>query len=148
MTPNEIRTLNRLKIAARTSIGLVWIYEGLIPKIVFPDALQHDMVARSGLWIGSPEATLLWLGIAIALGGVVILSGWRERLLALLSTLAVLVLMVCVISTHPAALHDPFGGLIKDACLFVCAAFIWWWPRSLDQTAATGSRMGMPWVAR
>ena len=131
MTSHEIRTLTRLKTAARVSIGLVWIYEGLVPKIFFPDALQHGMVARSGLWIGSPEATLFWLGLVIAIGGVVILSGWRERLLALLSTLAVLALMVCVIATHPAALHDPFGGLIKDACLFVCAAIVWWWPPSL-----------------
>jgi DoxX-like family len=148
MTAHETQTLNRLKTAARVSIGLVWIYEGLVPKIFFPDALQHDMVARSGLWLGSPEATLFWLGMAIAFGGLVIISGWKERLMALLSTLAVLVLMVCVIGTHPAALYDPFGGLIKDTCLFVCAAIIWWWPPSLRQTAVTGSRMGMPRVAR
>lgn len=49
MTAHETQTLNRLKTAARVSIGLVWIYEGLVPKIFFPNALQHDMVARSGL---------------------------------------------------------------------------------------------------
>lgn len=148
MTTHEIRTLNRLKIAARWSLGLVWIYEGLVPKILYPDVLQHAMVARSGLWIGSPEATLFWLGIAIVIGGLAILSGWRERFLAVLSTGIVLVLMVCVIASHPAALYDPFGGLIKDTCLFVCAAIIWWWPQSLRQTTLEGSRMGMPWVAR
>jgi uncharacterized membrane protein YphA (DoxX/SURF4 family) len=148
MTAHETQTLNRLKTAARVSIGLVWIYEGLVPKIFFPDALQHDMVARSGLWLGPPEATLFWLGMAIAFGGLVIISGWKERLMALLSTLAVLVLMVCVIGTHPAALYDPFGGLIKDTCLFVCAAIIWWWPPSLRHTAVTGSRMGRPRAAR
>lgn len=71
--------------------------------------------------------------MAIAVGGLVIISGWKERLMALLSTLAVLVLMIGVIGTHPAALYDPFGGLIKDACLFVCAAIVWWWPPSLLQ---------------
>ncbi len=133
----EWRNLHRVKTLSRSAIGLVWLYEGLVPKIFFPDALQHAMVARSGLWIGSPENTLFWLGIFIALGGVLILSGWQERLLALLSTVAVLVLMVCVIATHPAALHDPFGGLIKDACLFVCAALIWWWPREQPAAGAT-----------
>lgn len=136
LSASEFQTLHRIKTAARFAIGLVWLYEGLVPKIFFPDALQHDMVARSGLWIGSPEDTLFWLGVLIALGGALILSGWRERLLALLSTVAVLALMGCVIATHPAALHDPFGGLIKDACLFVCAALIWWWPRAQPAAAA------------
>ncbi len=129
MNTDDIRRLHRIKTAARLAIGLVWLYEGLVPKILFPSGLQHEMVARSGLWIGSPEQTLFWLGVFIALGGLLILSGWQERWLVLLSTLGVLVLMVCVIGTHPAALFDPFGGLIKDACLFVCAALVWWWPR-------------------
>jgi hypothetical protein len=57
------------------------------------------------------------------------MSGIWERAAVLVASLSVLVLMVLVISTNPAALHDPFGGLVKDACLFTCAALVWWWPR-------------------
>ncbi|TLD72614.1 hypothetical protein FEM03_00625 [Phragmitibacter flavus] len=129
MPQDDWTKLRRIKNAARISIGFVWIWEGLVPKILFPSTLQIQMVERSGWWWHTPEATLHWLGIAMILAGLAIISGILERLAVAVATLAVLVLMVLVIGNHPEALHDPFGGLAKDACLFVCAALVWWWPR-------------------
>ena len=131
LTDAEIRTLARIKTAARLALGFVWVWEGLVPKVLHPSALQVEMVRRSGLWVGSPEETLFWLGVAMIPAGLAIMSGIRERLAALVATLCVLALMVLVIGTDPEALYDPFGGLAKDACLFVCAAVVWFWPRSL-----------------
>ncbi len=135
-TPAEWRTLRRIKTAARVSIGLVWVWEGLVPKMLFPNVVQYEMVHRSGWWLGSPEQTLWWLGAAMVVAGAAIMSGVMERTAAAISTLAVLVLMVLVIGNHPEALHDPFGGLVKDVCLFTCAALVWWWPRG-ERRAAT-----------
>lgn len=120
--------LGKIKTAARISIGFVWLWEGLVPKMLLPSQLQFDMVRHSGLWIGSPEATLWWLGLAIFLYGILIVSGLWEKWVALVSTLAVLFLMILVIGTNPAALADPYGGLAKDACLIVNAALICLWP--------------------
>jgi len=118
-----------LKTAARISIGFVWLWEGLVPKLLFPSQLQVEMIQRSGWWWGSPEQTVFWLGIAMIAAGLGIMSGIWERLGVLVATIAVLILMVLVIGTNPASLYDPFGGLAKDACLFVCAAVVWFWPR-------------------
>ncbi|RBP39597.1 DoxX-like protein [Roseimicrobium gellanilyticum] len=133
LTSGEWKALHRIKVAARLSIGLVWVWEGLMPKMLFPNATQFEMVRRSGWWVGSPEETLWWLGAAMVVAGIAIMSGIWERAAALVSTLAVLVLMVLVIGTNPEALHDPFGGLVKDACLFTCAALVWWWPKALGR---------------
>ncbi len=131
-SPNDMTValarLVKIKIAARISIGFVWLWEGLVPKMLLPSQLQFDMVRRSGLWIGSPEATLWWLGLAIFLYGILIVSGLWEKMVALVSVLAVLFLMILVIGTNPAALADPYGGLAKDACLIVNAALICLWP--------------------
>ena len=121
--------LAKIKTAARISVGFVWLWEGLVPKMLWPSQIQFEMVRRSGWWIGSPEATLWWLGLAIFLYGILIVSGLWEKCVALVSVLAVLVLMVLVTSTNPDALMDPFGGLAKDACLMVNAALIWFWPQ-------------------
>jgi uncharacterized membrane protein YphA (DoxX/SURF4 family) len=128
IAPGQWKTLSRIKTAARLSVGLVWLWEGLVPKVLFPSPLQIEMVRASGWWWGSPEQTLFWLGWAMVPAGLAIMSGIRERAAALVASLSVLVLMVLVITTNPAALHDPFGGLVKDACLFTCAALVWWWP--------------------
>lgn len=122
VTPTE---LHHLKLAARWSVGFVWLWEGLVPKVLAPSQLQLEMVERSDWWWGTPAATLHWLGWAMVVAGIVLMSGWRERLCQALATVAVLVLMVLVIGNHPAALVDPFGGLAKDACLFACSWVVW-----------------------
>ncbi len=129
VSASDLRKLHRVKVAARLALGLVWFWEGLVPKILFPTLLEIDMVKRSGWWWHSPEATLFGLGVAMMGAGLGIMSGIKERLAVAIASWSLLVLMVLVIVTNPAALHDPFGGLVKDGCLFVCAALVWWWPR-------------------
>lgn len=116
--------LHYLKLAARFSVGFVWLWEGLVPKVLFPDQRQFDMVLRSGWWWGSPLATLQVLGIAQIIAGLILMSGWLEKLGQIVATLAVVVMMFLVIGNDPAALHDPFGGIAKDACLFTCSAVV------------------------
>ena len=124
MNTIPLHHLHLLKLAARCSVGFVWFYEGLVPKILHPSANQIEMIRSSGWWWGSPETTMFWLGVAMMVAGLILLSGWLEKLAQLVATASVLVLMVLVISNYPAALHDPFGGLAKDACLFTCSAVV------------------------
>ncbi len=117
--------LHRLKVAARCAVGFVWFWEGLVPKILRPSQMEFDMVERAGVWFGSPATTLHWLGIAMMIAGVILISGWLERTAQLVATISVLILMVLVITNSPGAWCDPYGGLAKDACLFACSAFVW-----------------------
>ncbi len=119
------RQLYLLKLCARVSVGFVWFWEGLMPKVLHPSIVQICMLQQSGWWWGSAEATLFWLGIAMMIAGVILMSGWMERLAQVVATVSVLVLIVLVIGNYPAALHDPFGGLAKDACLFTCSALVY-----------------------
>ena len=123
----SFRSLRTIKLAARISLGLVWIYEGIVPKILFvrthPD--QIAMVERSGWYWGSPEWTLAMLGIAQVIVGIALVMGWCERAMVLVATLAMLLLIVLVASTKPAMLTEPFGALVKDLCLIACAWTVW-----------------------
>jgi uncharacterized membrane protein YphA (DoxX/SURF4 family) len=124
MNTIPLHHLHYLKLAARLSVGFVWLWEGLVPKVLFPDQRQFDMVMHSGWWWGSPQATLHWLGIAQIIAGLILISGWLEKLGQVVSTVSVIVMLFLVIGNHPAAVHDPFGGLAKDACLFTCSAVV------------------------
>ncbi|MEO6969515.1 MAG: DoxX-like family protein, partial [Chthoniobacterales bacterium] len=66
----------RVKLAARAALGLIWIYEGLVPKFLFLHADQLALVARSGLVWRSPEWTLHCLGAAQVAMGLWLLAGW------------------------------------------------------------------------
>ena len=125
MHPPSIPELRRLKIVARCAVAFVWLYEGLVPKLLCVSPFQIDMVRNSGWWWGSPDATLHGLGAAMIIASIVLFGGWFEKLGQLVATVSVLVLMVLVIRTHPPALYDPFGGLAKDACLFACSWVVW-----------------------
>lgn len=122
-----LRRLTWCKWAARLSLGLVWLYEGIIPKILFPAAHpeQTALVLRTGLYWGSPEQTLYWLGIAQAITGLVLLTGWVERRAVALASAGMGVLIVLVIAGRPSMVTDPFGAIAKDACLFACALIVW-----------------------
>ena len=84
--PIPLARLHLLKLAARCSVGFVWVYEGLVPKLLHPSTTQLEMIRRSGWWWGSPELTIQWLGIAMIGAGLVIMSGWFEKLAQLVAT--------------------------------------------------------------
>ncbi|HEX4084855.1 MAG TPA: DoxX-like family protein [Chthoniobacteraceae bacterium] len=127
MKTSALHTVRLVKIASRVSLGLVWFYEGLIPKILYLGAYpeQTELVRRSGFYWSSPERTLIVLGIAQAVMGIVLILGLAERAAVALATLGMGVLIVLVATGRPLMLTDPFGALAKDTCLIACALTVW-----------------------
>ena len=118
-------TIDRVRIVSRAALGLVWLYEGIVPKLLVPRAEQTELVRNSGLSFGAPELTLVIMGIAQALVGVWLLTGIAERIAAAFATAWMCVLIVLVARGIPAMLTDPFGALAKDLCLIACAYTVW-----------------------
>ena len=121
------RSVHLCKVIARITLGLVWLYEGVIPKNLFLHAHpeQIELVRRSGLFWTTPELTLVFLGWAQALFAVVLIIGWAERWMVVAATVGMAVLIYFVATGMPAMLTDPFGALIKDLCLVSAAATVW-----------------------
>ncbi len=115
------------KRIARISLGLVWIYEGLVPKVLFaahhPE--QTELVLRSGLYWPDPTLTLFALGLLQAALGLVLVMGWLEKWAVAAATAWMGGLIFLVAQGRPDLMTDPFGALAKDACLIGCAAVVW-----------------------
>lgn len=114
-----------LKLICRWSLGLVWIWEGLVPKILWATEMQRELVERSGLFWPSPDRFLFGLGLAMIGAGIILCAGWFERWSVLVATLAMGILIVLVIGYRPESLSDMHGGIAKDACLVACAWVVW-----------------------
>jgi uncharacterized membrane protein YphA (DoxX/SURF4 family) len=117
--------LRTIKIVSRTALGLVWFYEGLVPKILFLRADEVGLVQASHLVWRTPELTLRILGVAQMLVGVWLLIGFAERSAVFVATPWMLILIVLVASGNPSMLIDPYGALVKDLCLIACAITVW-----------------------
>jgi uncharacterized membrane protein YphA (DoxX/SURF4 family) len=123
-TPELSLRLWFLKVSARLALGMVWILEGLLPKLLFVAPSELELVARSGLVIVTPGFTLGLLGVAEIIGGLWILSGRAERLAAIAAAAAMVVLVGIVSVAEPLAFASPFGGIIKNLGLAVCSLVV------------------------
>ena len=117
--------MNQVRIICRVALGLVWLYEGLVPKLLFVRPDQIDLVERSGLYFATPELFLQLLGAAQVVCGLWLLAGFAERLAVFTATTGMVILIVLVARVNPAMLTDPYGALIKDLCLIACAFTVW-----------------------
>jgi len=125
-TPPEISLrLWIAKFAARGALGLVFIHEGLVPKILAPAKDEVMLVEQSLLYLETPAVTLGILGACQILLGLCLLAGWAEKPTAVLSAIAVVFLATLVVSLRPDVLADPLGGISKNACLLACALVVW-----------------------
>lgn len=117
--------MNSVRVICRLALGVVWLYEGLVPKLFFVRQDQIDLVERSGLFIGTPEFFLQLLGVGQVVCGLWLLAGFAERLAVFTATTGMVILIVLVARANPAMLTDPYGALIKDVCLIACAFTVW-----------------------
>ena len=65
-----ITKLRAIKLISRIALGLVWFYEGLVPKILFLRADEIGLVRAYHLVWRTPEFTLQILGVAQLLVGL------------------------------------------------------------------------------
>jgi hypothetical protein len=71
--------LHAIKLISRVALGLVWFYEGLVPKILFLRADELNLVRASHLVWRTPGFTLQILGVAQMLVGLWLIIGIAER---------------------------------------------------------------------
>jgi uncharacterized membrane protein YphA (DoxX/SURF4 family) len=117
--------LRIVRLASRIALGIVWLYEGFVPKILFLRADEIELVRRSHLIWRSPEFTLHLMGLAQMAVGIWLLVGLAERAAVFIATTWMLILIALVASGNPSMLTDPYGALIKDLCLVGCAITVW-----------------------
>jgi uncharacterized membrane protein YphA (DoxX/SURF4 family) len=113
------------KVVARVCLAFVWLWEGLLPKLICIHASEIALVGRSHLYFGDARLTLNALGIMEVLFGLWLLSGRTERLTAALSAAGTVILGGLVALLEPGSIGDPFGGIAKNLGLLGCAAAVW-----------------------
>ncbi len=100
----------------RMGMAIIWITEGLFPKILFQQPMELEVVANSGLVPMDPGLFLVGMGAAQIVAGVAAML-LRGRVLSILLCLqlgALLVLPVLVAPDDASTWVHPFGPATKN----------------------------------
>ena len=97
---------------ARSSVALVWMYHGLVPKLIFRHPDELAMLGDSGVPAGRLRLIgLLLLGAAEVLFGLLVLVRWRSRWPLWLTVVAMPLATVGIAWLSPRFLISAFNAL-------------------------------------
>jgi hypothetical protein len=110
----------------RGGVAVIWITEGLFPKILFQQPFEREVVALSGLVRSDPGTFLAVLGAAETVSGVLLLLLHCRplRLLLVCQLVGLVVLPVLVAWHNPTLWVHPFGPLIKNVPFIVATVVL------------------------
>jgi uncharacterized membrane protein YphA (DoxX/SURF4 family) len=109
----------------RVGLGAVWIYEGLVPKLLLPQLALVALLADR-LPVGADPVLLLRLvGIAEVALGLALVLGWHLRLVAALQSVGIALLTLAAAIALPQSLTASGGALGKNAALTAAGCCLW-----------------------
>ncbi len=110
-----------IQLASRLCLGAVWIYQGLVPKILYPYTGELEILRRTGLFPGFEVAVLTLIGLAeIAFGLVFLISG--AAVVHILNIFALLALTAGALVSQPEIFAAPFNPLSLNLAMIVLSA--------------------------
>lgn len=122
----------RARGVLRGGVAAIWITEGLLPKILFQQEVELEVVAASGLVPIDPGVFLAALGVVQVASGiaVLVLRGGALRFV-LQAQLAALVLLPALVSYQmPSLLVHPFGPMTKNVPIAAGTWVLIWFTRA------------------
>ncbi len=122
MTRSENIARRTVRLCTLT-LGIIWIYHGLIPKLLFPDTGELSLLERSGLFGDQARTAMTTIGIAEILFGLVILFLPRHNV-HLLSIIALIGLTLGALISNIASFAWPFNPFTLNLAAIVLSIVV------------------------
>ncbi len=132
----------QVPILLRVGAGAVWLYEGLVGKLLAPDPTLLDPIARWQPFPGEPVAILRAAGVFEILLGLLLIRGWMVRSVAAVQCVLLVFFTIGLAVVMPQALVHPLGAASKNVALLaisLCLVILGDGRETIDQR---------PWMAR
>lgn len=105
---------------SRTAIAFIWIYHGLIPKLIYSHATEIELISK-GPTLGSPMTTLLAAGVLEVVAGLCVIILWRSKWPIYLSLFGFAFLLVGSIVIAPEHATHAFNPVtLTVSAIFFC----------------------------
>ncbi len=111
----------QVALLLRIGIGAVWVYEGLVPKLLAPNPELLALIARWQPFPGNPSAFLKAAGTFEILLGLLLMRGWMVRSVAAVQCVLLALFTAATALVLPAALVHPTGAASKNVTLLAAS---------------------------
>jgi hypothetical protein len=89
-------------------LAMAWFYQGLIPKIIFADSGEVEMLQRTGLFNGQEKNIKTLIGVAEIIFGFMFLL-IQKKAIHYLNIIALILLAIAAYYVKPASYTFPFN---------------------------------------
>lgn len=124
ITPEQSRNQTLVHAVSVITLAFVWIYHGIVPKLLYPGAGELDLLQSAGAGLGHGRLVLTLLGVGEALFGVATLRWWRQAWPFLATLLALPPLTFGALAGDGAAFVRPFNPITLNLALMALAAIV------------------------
>ena len=119
--PESSLMLALIHAIARISLATIWIWHGLVPKLIYHDIDERKMLAQAGISLG----LLPWIGLLETAFGLLILYSWQRRSLFFANIVFMLLAAVGVAANSPAYLTAAFNPVTLNLSVIALATAGW-----------------------
>src|SRR5258705_1504360 len=98
-----------IHILARRTVAFVWIYQGLVPKLLCPDTGEVAIFQSTGLFRGFEPAVVTALGVGQVLIGVLLLIFRKSQAPLWINLVALGILGAAMLIFRPDVFLLPFN---------------------------------------
>jgi uncharacterized membrane protein YphA (DoxX/SURF4 family) len=120
---------------ARIALSVIFLYQGIVPKLLFRHPSELGMLTNAGLPIENAHHVLVALGAAEVVLGVALLFTWRRRWPLIFILLLMPVTLVAVAATSPGVLVGAFNPVTTNLAVVALAAVAWLMTADLPSAA-------------
>lgn len=120
--PERSRNQTLTHAIAVLTLAFVWIYHGLVPKLLAPDTGEIKLLRAAGADFGHARLVVTLLGLGEIAMGLATLRAWRSRRPFLVTLLAMPALTLGALVSDVGAFARPFNPLTLNLGLMALAA--------------------------
>jgi len=106
---------------ARLAIAFIWLWHGLVPKLIFRDLQEKIMLTQSGASV----SLLPWVGGAEIVFAALILLTWRQRGILLLNIALMMIALGAVALRSPGYLWGAFNPVTLNIAVIALSMMGW-----------------------
>jgi len=100
---------------SRIGVAFIWIYHGLVPKLIFSNSDELVMLRNVGISSDNLKASMAALGVAEIVFGLSMLLFWRARSLSVATCVLMVLALAGVIIESPHYLTAAFNPVTLNA---------------------------------